>query len=139
MRLAALAERRLDLIDERARIRCDLHDVLVLSNLRQVGRDDGEPGGKILAKLQRIREYLAAGLPVVATDLPEIRKYQDIVKIASDASAFVDEIEAALGERGEPHARRRVEAMRAESWEARVEQLSQIIESFERERTHAGR
>ena len=29
--------------------------------------------------------------------------------------------------------------MRAESWEARVEQLSQIIESFERERTHAGR
>jgi len=87
----------------------------------------------------KLREYLAAGLPVVATDLPEIRKYQDIVKIASDASAFVDEIEAALGERGEPHARRRVEAMRAESWEARVEQLSQIIESFERERTHAGR
>ncbi len=86
----------------------------------------------------KLREYLAAGLPVVSTDLPEIRKYE-VVRIASDGSGFVREIESALKERGDGHGRRRAETMKVESWEARVEQLSEIIQSLEKERGNPGR
>jgi glycosyltransferase involved in cell wall biosynthesis len=81
----------------------------------------------------KLREYLAAGVPVVSTDMPEIRRYE-AVRIAADAGGFVREIESALEERGDAPRRHRAETMWAESWEARVEQLSEIIQSFERER-----
>lgn len=79
----------------------------------------------------KLREYLAAGLPVVSTDLPEVRKYQGMVRIASDPERFVEEIEAALDERDEPFVRQRVEAVRGESWEARVEEFSFRIQEIE--------
>lgn len=75
----------------------------------------------------KLREYLAAGLPVVATDLPEVRRYQQLVRIASGPEAFTRQVELALEERGEPFAGRRADAMKDESWEARVEQLSSLI------------
>src|SRR5262249_39293502 len=31
----------------------------------------------------KLREYLAAGLPVVSTDLPEVRKYAGLVRLAA--------------------------------------------------------
>jgi glycosyltransferase involved in cell wall biosynthesis len=82
----------------------------------------------------KLREYLAAGLPVVSADLPEIRKYQEVVRIASSPDLFLSEIDAALREQGGPHARRRMEAIKEESWEVRVEQLSAFIQSFENSR-----
>src|SRR5206468_2861785 len=71
----------------------------------------------------KLREYLAAGLPVVSTDLPEVRKYGNVVRLASDPTAFVREIELSLRERGGSFGTTRVDAMKAESWEARVEEL----------------
>src|SRR5207253_6580127 len=77
----------------------------------------------------KLREYLAAGLPVVSTDLPEVRKYGNVVRLASDPTAFVREIELSLRERGGAFGTTRVDAMKAESWEARVEELSGLITS----------
>jgi len=77
----------------------------------------------------KLREYLAAGLPVVSSDLPEVRKYSDVVRLAAGAEGFLREIEAALGERSEAAARARVEAMKHESWEARVEEISELIQA----------
>jgi glycosyltransferase involved in cell wall biosynthesis len=79
----------------------------------------------------KLREYLAAGLPVVATDLPEIRRYSHLVKLASGPEDFVRNIEVALAERGESLVAARVSAMRVEGWEARVEELSALIETSE--------
>lgn len=76
----------------------------------------------------KLREYLAAGLPVVSSDLPEVRKYAGLAHLASGADGFVAAIETALGERGEERARARVAAMASESWEARVEEISELIE-----------
>jgi len=75
----------------------------------------------------KLREYLAAGLPVVSTDLPEVRKYRNLVRIASDVAGFIREIELSLAERGGSFAIARMEAMKVESWEARVEELSAFI------------
>ena len=75
----------------------------------------------------KLREYLAAGLPVVSTTLPEVARYDGLVRLADGREAFIAGIEAALSERSEPMARRSVDAMRAEGWDARVETISAII------------
>jgi hypothetical protein len=75
----------------------------------------------------KLREYLAAGLPVVATRLPEVARYQHLVHLADGPHGFLRGIEAALQERSESHAHRRIEAMHAESWTARVATLAAVI------------
>jgi glycosyltransferase involved in cell wall biosynthesis len=75
----------------------------------------------------KLREYLAAGLPVVSIPLPEVARYDGLIHLANGREAFVAAIEAALAERSETMARRRVEAMRTEAWEATVETISAII------------
>jgi glycosyltransferase involved in cell wall biosynthesis len=75
----------------------------------------------------KLREYLAAGLPVVSTPLPEVARYRGLVRLADDVPSFLAGIEAAIGERTDAMARCRVEAMRAEGWESRVAWLSAIV------------
>ncbi len=75
----------------------------------------------------KLREYLAAGLPVVATPLPEVARYAGLVHLATDAAGFIAAIEASLAERDPESAGRRVEAMRAESWRRRVGELTALI------------
>src|SRR5437870_1029757 len=75
----------------------------------------------------KLREYLAAGLPVVSTPLPEVERYNGLVDLADGAEAFIAAIETAVGQRADAMARQRVEAMRAEGWEARVAEMSTII------------
>lgn len=82
----------------------------------------------------KMREYLAAGLPVVSTRLPEVVRYGSLVRIASGRDEFIREIQHALRERGEPFVTTRLAAMREESWERRVEQFSQHVEEALRRR-----
>lgn len=77
----------------------------------------------------KLREYLAAGLPVVSTPLPEVSRYNGLVHLADGERSFLAGIEAALRERSEAMARRRVDAMRAEGWGARVAEVSAIIKA----------
>jgi len=74
----------------------------------------------------KLREYLAAGLPVVSTPLPEVLAYQPSVSVGSTADEWVKACDAALcwdARQGE----RRMHAMQAESWDAKVEQLSELV------------
>src|SRR6185437_3198813 len=72
-------------------------------------------------------EYLAAGLPVVATDLPALRRLSHVVRLADAADTFVQEIDAALAEGREAHrAERQAEAGR-HSWIARFSELDQLL------------
>lgn len=68
----------------------------------------------------KAREYLAAGLPVVSTAIPEVEALGRC-RIAADGDAFIRQIETALKTPG-PR-RERSEAMRTESWEARLEEI----------------
>jgi glycosyltransferase involved in cell wall biosynthesis len=79
----------------------------------------------------KLREYLAAGLPVVSSDLPEVRKYGHLVHVAAGVDAYLREIERALTERAEPLDRARVDAMKDESWEARVEEISELVATMD--------
>ncbi len=44
----------------------------------------------------KLREYLAAGLPVVSTPLPEVKLYHHLVRISDTPEAFAAAIESAL-------------------------------------------
>ncbi|MCZ2389965.1 MAG: glycosyltransferase [Acidobacteria bacterium] len=73
----------------------------------------------------KVREYLAAGLPVVSTDIPEVRVLDDVL-VAADGEDFVKKIEEALAYK-RPRAAVS-DAIRHESWDAKVDELRAILE-----------
>jgi len=77
----------------------------------------------------KLREYLAAGLPVVSTPLPEVLRYRPLVGFGGTPPEFVAAVEAALHARSYQQEHARVEAMRHESWEARVDQIASLLEA----------
>ena len=76
----------------------------------------------------KLREYLAAGLPVASTPLPEVLRCGALVETGADAGEFVAAVERALERRSASAARLRAETMRAESWEARVGEIATLLE-----------
>jgi hypothetical protein len=68
----------------------------------------------------KAREYVAAGLPNVCTDLPELRAIPGCT-IARDRGEFLAAVAAALRDGG-PR-RERSELMRPESWEGKLEEI----------------
>lgn len=72
----------------------------------------------------KAREYLAAGLPVVSTAIPEV-KALGRCRVAADADGFIRAIEEELCEPGP--SRERSEAMRSQSWEARLDEIRRHV------------
>jgi glycosyltransferase involved in cell wall biosynthesis len=76
----------------------------------------------------KLREYLAAGLPVVSTPMPEVRLYERLVAVADGEEEFEAAIQRALD--GGPFGRvDRSRAMAEESWPAKLERLHQRLAS----------
>ena len=72
----------------------------------------------------KVREYLAAGLPVVSTDIPEVRILKHCL-VGTDHADFIAKIEEALAH---PVPREEIsDSVREESWEAKVDELRAII------------
>ena len=73
----------------------------------------------------KVREYLAAGLPVVSTAIPEVERLQ-ACRIGRDAGEIVREISAAIAAGGGPSEVRAAQ-IRGEGWEARVAEMQEIV------------
>jgi hypothetical protein len=84
----------------------------------------------------KAREYVAAGLPNVCTDLPELRAIAGCT-VAGDHDAFVAAVGRALADGG-PSASRSA-LVRSESWEAKVEELSALVLEAEARRSSRSR
>jgi glycosyltransferase involved in cell wall biosynthesis len=76
----------------------------------------------------KAREYLAAGLPVVSTDIPEVR-YLEACRIGTDHDQILRQIEAALAD-PTPRAQR-AQAMQSESWESRLTEIGCHLEAVQ--------
>lgn len=72
----------------------------------------------------KAREYLAAGLQVVSTAIPEVEAIGRC-RIGRDRESFLSEVEQALLDPG-PSVDRS-ETMRAESWEARLDKIREYV------------
>lgn len=76
----------------------------------------------------KLWEYLAAGLPIVSTDVAGFRDYPQHVRLARTSEAFIAACAAALAEGRAKSASRREEAAR-HSWTNRVDQIEAVIEA----------
>jgi glycosyltransferase involved in cell wall biosynthesis len=81
----------------------------------------------IAANPLKLREYIAAGLPVVSTAIPEAERLRHLIRIGRNKLEFLDEMNAVLSS-GQTGPRLEVsQQMDAESWDEKVEELSRII------------
>jgi uncharacterized SAM-binding protein YcdF (DUF218 family) len=81
----------------------------------------------------KLNEYLVMGIPVVATDLAEIRRFNretgDLVAVAADAGAFAGALARSIAEvAAGPMRERRIEAARRNSWTNRIADMSALME-----------
>ena len=73
-------------------------------------------------------EYLAAGLPVVATShIDSLRRLSDIVRLADSPDAFLAEIQAAVDDGREAHRAERMAEAARHSWTARFQTIEQLL------------
>jgi glycosyltransferase involved in cell wall biosynthesis len=75
----------------------------------------------------KLHEYLAAGLPVVSTDLPEARRYAGAVFFGETAQKFAEACDAALAFGNRESRLCIAQRVAEESWESRVELVSTLI------------
>lgn len=80
----------------------------------------------------KLNEYLAMGIPVIATDLTEIRRFNeehgDVVVVAPGAEEFAAAIRTAIASPADGMVGRRLAAARRNGWAERVDAMSALIE-----------
>lgn len=74
----------------------------------------------------KLWEYLAAGKPIVSTNVAGFRDYPQFVSIAADAAEFITLLESALTEDPAVGKARQAEA-RSHSWDARLDAVEDVI------------
>lgn len=84
----------------------------------------------IAANPLKLREYLAAGLPVVATAIPEAQRLDGHVRVAANPAQFLEHIDRLLAEGKTGPQRSISDSMVDESWDAKVEEISLLFESI---------
>jgi glycosyltransferase involved in cell wall biosynthesis len=83
----------------------------------------------------KMYEYLAAGKPVVSTDLPEVRASgSELVYIGKDDRDFIRKVEEAVDEAKKPKNKtmvaRRIRFAQDNSWEKRVDMYERLLKSL---------
>ena len=71
----------------------------------------------------KLREYLAAGLPVVSTRNPEIESFSHVVHISDDRDGFLAGLDAALATPLDEGAAARMAAVADQTWDRRVDDV----------------
>jgi glycosyltransferase involved in cell wall biosynthesis len=76
----------------------------------------------------KLLEYLALGLPIVSTPLPDLSRFAEHVYIANGSEDFVRKVKLALDDKAPARRQQRIELAARESWETRVKTLLQHVE-----------
>jgi len=80
----------------------------------------------------KLNEYLVMGVPVVATDLAEIRRFNhehgELVRVAAQPDAFAAAIAGAIDEPREADKPRRIEVARSNGWDRRIAAMWTLID-----------
>jgi len=76
----------------------------------------------------KLREYLAAGLPVVATPLPEVARMGGLVSLATTAEDYIREISGLMQKGALGPSRARSEKVADESWDYKVKEIERLLD-----------
>jgi glycosyltransferase involved in cell wall biosynthesis len=76
----------------------------------------------------KMYEYLAAGKPVVSTDIPSARGFAPPLHLAHDAGSFLQAVELALQQANEAQSETARRLAASNSWDHRVQQISALLE-----------
>jgi glycosyltransferase involved in cell wall biosynthesis len=87
----------------------------------------------------KLREYLAAGLPVVSSPLPEVRAYEPEVRIADGIEGWLEALEGAMADRSPEADRGRSAMVAGEGWSVRVDTILRELERTYAERSNPPR
>ncbi|MDO9391703.1 MAG: glycosyltransferase [bacterium] len=77
----------------------------------------------------KLKEYLAAGLPVVSARLPEVQAYKDVVEFAGTAEELVSAVEKLLAKDRSTLKYELSRRVANESWDAKVVEISKLIQT----------
>ena len=76
----------------------------------------------------KIYEYLAAGKPVVASDMPELRPMSEVCRLASSKEDFAAKLDEAVSEKDPGAAAKRKEFAGRHTWDARFSELRKNLD-----------
>jgi glycosyltransferase involved in cell wall biosynthesis len=75
----------------------------------------------------KLREYLAAGLPVVSTAIPEAAKLEGALRVGKNREEFLEHMDSIIRSGNTGPQRSISLQMERESWDHKVEELSRIV------------
>jgi glycosyltransferase involved in cell wall biosynthesis len=75
----------------------------------------------------KLREYLAAGRPTVATALPEIAPYGDVVELVEEGGDWARAVARAVADDGEQRRAQRRARVAGESWDAAFRRIEDLV------------
>jgi glycosyltransferase involved in cell wall biosynthesis len=77
----------------------------------------------------KLYDYMATGLPVASMDIPAAREFSSYLHLATRAEDFAGAISTALADTAPARCQERRRVASQHTWEARVEQLSDMIQA----------
>ena len=77
----------------------------------------------------KLYEYLAAGKSVVSTAISATEGFQQVIRVARDRDDFCRQVREALAEHDEGKVRQRMALAARNTWDARVETLSELVQA----------
>jgi glycosyltransferase involved in cell wall biosynthesis len=78
----------------------------------------------------KLHEYLAAGRAVVATAMPELIAYAQVLRIAETEDDFIQKIEEAIRDHGIQAIEARLAVARENTWDQRVAEIYKILDTL---------
>ncbi len=76
----------------------------------------------------KLHEYLAAGCSVVAADMPELKPFAPVIRIAPDADAFINLVPSALADNAPERRQARSNVAKQHTWEQRVSTIHRVLD-----------
>lgn len=105
------------------------------ANLIPYRIDDPNAGWAPYCFPLKLHEYLATGKPVISSPLPAILKFGHVLSFAKTPEEWIAAIQTALISDSAEFASERIQVARANSWDRKVDALSEALEQLTRHPT----